>query len=478
MKHIHFLGIGGSGASGAAAIAKSLGFAVSGCDKEPFNEFTKDFDKDSIQTGHNPSHLFCHPEFISGSQKEIPKQVQNDKVKIDILAVTPAIFSLDPNNPELLEAKKLGIPILTWQQFVGEYLTKDKFIIAICGTHGKSTTTAMIAKVLEDSDLDPTVLLGAINPKWGTNYRISNRHPELDSGSKKNRFRIKSGMTKEYFIIEADEFNDNFLHHFPNITVVTNIEMDHPEYFKDINAYLDSFEKFLLQTKQTIVANLTDKNVAEIVKDVMKESRVSAFDFNKIEVDFDLKIPGEYNISNARAAFSVGLQLGIESSIILQSLNNYSGIGRRFEHLGQFNGAEVYSDFGHHPTEIEKTMKAAREKFPNRKIWLIYQPHMFSRTKALFDDFVKVFKNIAVDKIIITDIYPSREVNTGIISSQELVTAINNTLIPNSRISVKVVQKDEILKDIKPDVKSGDIIFFMGAGDIDKFARELVKNEN
>ncbi len=406
---VHFLGIGGSGTSAAAALAKAQGFEVTGCDKD--------------LEGHHPNHL----------------------KGINILAITPAITYLDPDNPEIIEAKKKEIPVLTWQQFVGEYLTRDKFVIAICGTHGKTTTTAMIATLLEDSGKDPTVLLGAINPKWKTNHRV--------------------GKGK-YFIIEADEFNDNFLHFKPDITVITNIEMDHPEYFKDINAYLDSFEKFLLQTKHTIVANLNDANVAEIIKDVMKQSKVSALDFNKIEVEFNLKIPGEYNISNAKAAFQVGLLLGIEPEKINISLNNYMGVGRRFEYLGNFRGSKVYSDFGHHPTEIKKTMIAAREKFPKQRIWFFYQPHMFSRTKFLFEEFVKVFRDLPVDGTVILDIYPSREVDTGLVSSEELVKAINK----NNVHYAKELKKEEFEQYAKP----GDILFFMGAGDIDKLARELL----
>ncbi|MBI2337893.1 hypothetical protein HYU95_01805 [Candidatus Daviesbacteria bacterium] len=174
---VHFLGTGGSGISGAAAIAEAQGFEVTGCDLEPNNEFTSVFRKDQLFTGHNPKHLYCHPERSEGSLA-LASRSKNDNL-VDILAVTPAIFSLDPDNTELLEAKKRGIPVMTWQQFLGEYLTKDKFVIAVCGTHGKTTTTAMIAKLLEDAGLDPTVELGAIVPWWGTNYRTpSHRHPE------------------------------------------------------------------------------------------------------------------------------------------------------------------------------------------------------------------------------------------------------------------------------------------------------------
>ncbi len=427
IQKIHFLGIGGSGASAAAALAEAQGFEVTGCDLEPHNEFTAQFKSSQLLKGHSASHI------VSGN--------------VDILAVTPAIFSLDPDNPELMEAKKMGIPIITWQQFVGEYLAKGKFVIAICGTHGKTTTTAMVAQMLEDANLDPTVLLGAIQPEWKANFRI--------------------GKSK-YFVVEADEFNDNFLHFKPNITVVTNTEMDHPEYFKDINAYLDSFEKFLLQSKDTIVANLLDKNVAEIVKDIMKESKVSALDFNKIEVEFNLKIPGEYNISNAKAAFQVGLLLGIDPQIIRKSLENYAGVGRRFEFIGDYNGAKVYSDFGHHPTEIRETLKAAREKFKDKRILVIYQPHMFTRTKYLYNDFVKEFREAPVDKIFIMDIYQSREHNLGEVSSEQLTQAVDKDFVSY------IGSADQVLEKLKPEIKNGDILFFMSAGDTDKLAKELV----
>ncbi|MDP3758093.1 MAG: Mur ligase family protein, partial [Candidatus Daviesbacteria bacterium] len=373
------------------------------------------------------------------------------------------IFSLDPNNPELLTAKEKGIPVITWQQFVGEYLTKEKFVIAICGTHGKTTTTAMIGQLLEDAGLDPTVLLGTIIPKWKTNYRL--------------------GKSK-YLVVEADEFNDNFLPIKPDITVVTNIEMDHPEYFKDFETVKESFKKFLLQTKQTIVANLTDSGVAEVMK------FETYLDYSRNKLNFPLQIPGQFNMLNAQAAFQVGLLLEIEPQIIRQSLQNFTGVSKRFEYVGDWGGAKIYSDFGHHPTEIEKTMQAVREKFPNERILLIYQPHMFSRTKALFNDFVKVFQNITADKqslrdeslkqslkfsqrsnfkTYILDIYPSREIDTGLVTSKQLVEAVGKESV------TYIGSTSETLEKLKPEIQKEDIVFFMSAGDTDKLAKELVK---
>lgn len=428
MKKVHFLGIGGSGASAAAKIAETQGFEVTGCDLEPNNEFTGIFKPDQLLKGHSKDHL----------------------KNTDILAVTPAIYSLDPHNEELEEAKQKGIPVMTWQEFLGKHLAKDKFVIAVSGTHGKTTTTAMIAKILEDANLDPTVELGAIIPWWNTNYRI--------------------GKGK-YFVVEADEFNDNFLTLNPDISVVTNIEMDHPEYFKDSEAVKNSFKKFLLQTKQTVFANLKDANTAEIVKVVMKESNVTCFDYSNNEQRFNLKIPGQFNQLNASAAFKVGLILGIEPKVIENSLESFTGAARRFEYIGEYKGAKVYSDFGHHPTEIAKTMEAVREKFPTERVILIYQPHMFSRTKALFEDFVKILSTVSADRIFVIDIYPSRETDTGLTSSKELVSAIGKKEVIHAGSSKEVLEK------IKPEIQSGDILFFMSAGDTDKLAKELVVSQ-
>lgn len=449
MTKVHFLGIGGSGASAAAAIAQSQGFEVTGCDKIPNNEFTTQFKPAQLTEGHDPSHL----------------------EGIDILAITPALTSLDPDNPELKAAKEKNLPagrhgieVLTWQQFTGKYLMKNKFVIAITGTHGKSTTTAMIAKVLEDLGEDPTVILGAIVPSWKANYRI----PKGRTGEEANV--DEDYVLKNYFVIEADEYNDNFLSYTPDIAVVTNIEMDHPEFFKDFEDYKDSFFEFLLKVQRVIVANLQDPSVSEVLKDVMKESSVTSFDYTKSEYNLNLKVPGEYNNLNACAAYCVGLLLNLEPSRVKESLENYEGIGRRFEHLGKFKDAEVYSDFGHHPTEVKTTIEAARQKFPNKHLRLIYEPHMFTRTKALFEDFVKVFKELPADEISIMDIYPSREVDTGIITSQELVEAIGKESVKYAGTS------EEFKKELEQFAKEGDILFFMGAGDIDKFARSLVQN--
>lgn len=432
MKHVHFIGIAGSGASACAAITHSFGYKVTGCDINPTEEFTRKLKDIQIQKGHNPSHL----------------------QGVDILAITPAISSLDPNNPELTEAKKRMIKILTWQKFLGKYLTKNKFVIAICGTHGKSTTTAMIGTILEDGKLDPTVILGANNPKWGSNFKVG---------------------TTRYFVVEADEFNDNYLSLTPDISVVTNIEFDHPEYFKNFESYKRSFQNFLLKTKNMIVANLEAPVVQEVLAFHLGSVRTESekffkpvVDYSKNLIDFPLKVIGEHNILNASAAYQVGIALGINSEKIKKALRNFQGISRRMEYLGKFNGAKVYSDFGHHPTEIKATLEALKQKYNGRRIFVFFEPHMFSRTKALFNDFVKTFRELPAAKAFIVDIYPSREIDTGLVSSRKLVDAIGN-------VNIKYApDPSKIIHELTNQLISNNILIFMGAGDIDQLARELV----
>lgn len=428
IKSVHFLGIAGSGTSACAKIAESQGFKVSGCDNNLSGEFLEIIQGIPAIEGHSPDHL-------DG---------------IDILAVSPAVLSLDPNNPELIAAKKRKIKIMTWQGFCGKYLTQGKFVIAVCGTHGKSTTTAMTAQILTDAKFDPTVLLGATIPSWKANFRIGN---------------------SKYFVIEADEFNDNFLSLNPEISVVTNIEFDHPEYFKDFDSYKTSFQNFFAKTKSLIIANLSDKNTTEVLKE--KEVSEENFfppvsDYSKNLIDFPLKVMGEQNIMNASAAFNTALNLEISASVAKKSLQEFSGIGRRMEYLGEVNGAKIFSDFAHHPTAIKITTEQIKKEFPDKKIWIIYQPHMFSRTKALFKEFVEVFKNLKVAGIFMIPIYPSREKDTKIISTRDLIREIKKRNIKYSK-GVK-----ETWSEIKPNLTKDDVVVFMGAGDIDQKIRKEI----
>ncbi len=420
MKRVHFLGIGGSGASAIASIAQSYGFEVTGCDKVPESDFTKNFPPGIIKSGHDPKHL-------------------DD---IDILAVTPAVFSADPDNDEVKKAKEWGIEVMTWQEFMGQYLEKDRFVIAICGTHGKSTTTAMAGLLLEDAGFDPTVELGANVPRWGANYRV--------------------GRSK-YFVTEADEFNDNFLVSHPKITIMTTVEMDHPEYFSNFESYKESFRQFIGMSTDKIILNLSDPGIQEVIYNEIFPADI--IDYSHHLIDFPLKVIGDFNRLNASAIYQLGLALGISPKIIKKSLSSYHSLERRLEYLGNFQNTKVYSDFGHHPTEIRLTIEALRRVYPREKIAVIFQPHMFSRTKTLFADFVKVFQNAPVDQIYILDIYPSRESHIKEVSSQELCIAID-------RGNVNFSSDQHSLESIKHN--QFDIALFLGAGETHSLARKLL----
>lgn len=425
MKNVHIMGIAGSGASAAASIAGKNGFKVSGCDKNLNSEFKDELGDIHLEQGHSPEHL----------------------KDVDILALSPAILALNPDNEEVKKAREAGIKVLTWEEFLGEDILQDKFVIAVSGTHGKSTTTAMIGKVLLDAGFDPTIELGAKVLDWDRNFR--------------------NGVGK-YFVVEADEFNDNFLNIKPDIAVVTNIDFDHPEYFKNLDDIKESFVNFLTLTKKIIVANLSDTKVSDVLKKVMKQSGILALDYMKNEVGLNLQVPGKHNLDDANAAFQVGIVLGIDPKLIKESLEGFTGVSRRLEKIGEVNGAVIVSDFAHHPTEIKASAQALVEEFPGKKIHLIYQPHMYSRTKILFNGFVDAFKGLPISRVSIIDIYGSREKDPGDINSRMLVEAV-------SKEGVQYVSTaEQIWGEIKSGLAEKDVVVFMGAGDIDKKTRFMI----
>jgi UDP-N-acetylmuramate--alanine ligase len=326
---------------------------------------------------------------------------------------------------------------------MGKYLQKDKFVIAISGTHGKSTTTAMLGHILEDAGFDPIVELGANDLIWGKNFRI--------------------GKSK-YFICEADEYNNNFLNYKPNIVVITNIEWDHPDFFKTKDKVFQSFTKFIKNNpkleKLCVVKNQSGINRFLISLDINHENP------KFVELDdsiqkLNLRLPGIHNQINANLAKAVAISLGIEPQIIKKSLENFVGLERRFELVGKFNKIQIYQDYAHHPTELRALFDSIAEKFYKKNIWLVFQPHTYSRTIALFGDFVTVFKNSSLQKIIILPIFASRERNYKSVSSQKLASAIGN----KAQYIDSFGKSANLVKDNKSKM---DLLFIVGAGDIYK----------
>ena len=454
LKKIHLIGIGGIGMSGMARILLGYKIKVSGSDLTP-----------SVVT-HNLEKLGVKIYLGRHKAKNVNPDIQ---LVIHSLAVPKT-------NPEILQAKKLKIKILSYPEMLGE-LTQDKFSICIAGTHGKTTTTAMIASILEEAGLDPTVLIG--------------------SNLEKFRGNAKVGKSK-YFVIEADEYRSAFLNYHPNIIVLTNIEYEHPDYFKNLNHVKATFTKFIqkLPKDGTLIVNADNKNAQALAKftrgevltygikaqkpdflgtNIEKIKGIPRFNIkwnNKVIDDLKLSIPGIHNVENALAACAVGLKLKVLPRICKFALSSYKGAWRRFELKGQVNGIVVIDDYAHHPTEIKVTLSAARDRFPKKEIICVFQPHHMLRFQKLFSDFVKSFD--LVDEIIVSEIYAvaGREDKKLKLSSKDLVTKLK----ARGKIARYFPKFVDIVKYLvkRTERKRNIVIITMGAGDITTVANKLI----
>lgn len=428
---IHFIGIGGIGVSALAKYYLTKGCKVSGSDLVT-SEITKALKKQGARI------------FIG---KHKPQNLPKDS--------DPAIYSpaVPPNNPEFKEAKRREIEIQSYPEALGE-LTKKHFTIAVSGTHGKSTTTAMIALILIKAGLDPTVIVGTKLKEFGdSNCRVGK---------------------SEYLVIEADEHFASFLNYWPKIIVLTNIEKDHLDYYNNLNNILKTFKKYIthLPKDGVLVFNRDDENAKKLSSRLERNYSIKQREARQLRKI--LKVPGEHNIYNALAALTVARILKIPDKVSFKAISGYRGAWRRFDMADiTFNKRKLIliSDYAHHPTEVKATLKAVREKYPKKKVFCIFQPHQYQRTYYLFNDFVKVFRQAQIEKSIITDIYDvaGRE-RKGIqkrVSSEKLVRAVNDPR------SVIYLPKDKIISYLKKNLKGGEILIVMGAGDIYDLSREL-----
>jgi UDP-N-acetylmuramate--alanine ligase len=419
---IYFIGIGGIGVSALAQYYLKKGHKINGSDLVS-SEIT-----DSLKK--------------MGAVIKIGISTENDIKQSDLLIYSPAI---KPNNSELEMAKKMKIKTLSYPEALGE-LTKEHFTIAISGTHGKSTTTAMAALVLEKAGLDPTVIIGTKIKEFGNS-------------------NCKVGKSK-YLLIEADEHFASFLNYWPKIITLTNIEADHLDFYKNLNNLLKTFKKYIshLEGDGLLIINGDDKNIKKII------NKNSEFKINKYSIKQKelkkikkiLKVPGEHNIYNALSVLTIARALKIQDRITFNALSEYKGAWRRFE-LIQEKPFILISDYGHNPTKLLAGLKAAREKYPKKEIWCVYQPHQYQRTYYLLKEFIKSFKSAPTDKIIITDIYDvagreDREVKNKI-NSEILTKKIN-------RKNVVYIQNTKLLDYLKNNIKDGIVLIIMGAGDI------------
>ena len=449
-KKIFFIGIGGVSMSSLAHISAENGYEVSGSDRN-FSAMTERLEAHGIKI------YYRHDE--------------NNVRGCDAVIYTAAI---PETNPEFAYARECGIPLIYRADYLGYIMSKYERRIGISGMHGKSTATSMTAHIFLAADANPTVVSGAVLD-------------ELEGGTYRN------GSDK-YFIMEACEYCDSFLSFDPNIAVVLNIEMDHPDYFKDLEHIKNSFSKYVSIAKGGYaVVNWDDENVREALRDYTDGKLIKfgmksdGLDYRAVNITYDgprpsfdiikgtelfahikLSVPGTHNIMNALAAACSADLCGIDAQSIAKGLESYKGAARRMEYKGKICGgkADMYDDYAHHPTEIKATLAGAK-KMTDGDIWCVYQPHTYTRTAELFDEFVTSFDGV---RVIFADIYAAREINTIGISSKDLADKIKG--------AVYIADFDEIAEHIKNNVKSGDIVIIMGAGDINKVCDLLAERKS
>ncbi len=450
-RHIHCIGIGGIGLSAIAEILLKRGHWVSGSDLNPGETIVRlRNDGALVFTNHDESN-------IQGA---------------DLVVYSSAV---SPDNPELVAARRNGIPVLTRAEVLGLLMRDFNESLAVSGTHGKTTTTSMISLILENSGCDPTILIGG-------NLAAFNGNVKVGKG--------------EYIITEACEYMDSFLSLYPKYKIILNIDSDHLDYFKDIDHIVNSFSRFarLEPFDGAVIAYSANPFVNSIIADL--PGRVITFGLNgqsdyyaeniqfnssgmpSFDIHFrgerlgylQLSVPGEYNVINALAALAYCRDIGIETSKIIETLEDFTGTERRFDVIGTTkSGLRIIDDYAHHPTEIKATLKAAKN-LPHKHLWCLFQPHTYTRTLALFDEFAWAFHD--ADKVILAEIYAAREKNIHKISSKELAAEIKRTHPDKEVYFFELFE--EIASFVVNNAESGDLIITMGAGDIYKVAEIIL----
>lgn len=448
--HVHFIGIGGISMSGLAEILLKENFTVSGSDNKP-SALTEHLEKAGVTIfyGQKTSNI------IDG---------------IDVVVYTAAIHE---DNEEFKAAKDKGLSMLSRAELLGQLMTNYKIPIAVSGTHGKTTTTSMLSHVLLSADLDPTISVGGILKSIGGNIRVGN---------------------SDIFVTEACEYTNSFLHFLPKISIILNIDEDHLDFFKDLADIRNSFRRFaeLLPEDGTLIINSEIPEYEEITKDLCcrvvtygtdessdycavnvthDELGAASFDFIKsgeFVSRITLSVTGDHNVSNALSALAVADLLNIPVDVSQKGLKDFHGTNRRFEYKGEFNGVTVIDDYAHHPTEIEASLTAARH-YPHREIWCVFQPHTYTRTKALFPEFTATLAN--TDHIILADIYAARETDTLGISSKDLADALKE-----NGADAHYFSSFEMIENFcRENCKKGDLLITMGAGDVVNIGESLIK---
>lgn len=424
-KKVFFLGIGGVGISALARLLHSRGVEVLGSDITEA-EVTLSLKKLGI-------------DIVIGQSLNL---IPND---VDLVVYTNALKKYEP---ELLEKIKEKFKAKSYPELLGE-VAKGLKIVAVSGSHGKTTTTAMIATVLTDLGLDPTVVVGSLLTREKINF--------IDGKS-------------DLCVLEADEYERAFLNYYPTILVINNIDLDHLDYFKDLLDIQSAFRELATRVPKdgVIICNRSDEKVSSVISGLDTQ----IIDYTQISSGgINLKLPGAHNVSNAKVALAVADFLNLDRSDVIKSLNTFEGTWRRFEYKGKTkSGAIVYDDYAHNPQKIQALITGTREKFPDKKITVVFQPHLFSRTKTLFDGFVKSLS--LADRVIIAPIFAAREHDDGSVSHESLVETIKN----NGGEASAAKDFKDIEEIVKKSCGNKDVVLVVGAGDIYKVAEELVRH--
>lgn len=447
--HIHFVGIKGTGMSALAQITSLIeGSVITGSD------VGQKFFTDSILDRAGITVLDFNPDNV---------------LKAD-LVVTSAAY--DDSHPEISKARELNIPIFTYPQFLGKLMAKKKGI-CVAGTHGKTTTTAMVGKVLLDSDYDPSIVVGSDVPCIG-----GNAHAGLG----------------DFFVAESCEYRRHFLNYSPEHLIITNMELDHPDYFKDLDDVLSAFSE--LAAKLPDYGNLVIWHEDPNRNRIQTKARITTYGLSpdahvraenieytpggcrfNVTVDgvsigfLQLTVSGQHNILDSLAAIALTVRIGVPSDQILRSLEGFNGTKRRFERLGTHKGAVIVDDYAHHPTEIQTTLDGARRSYPGRRIRAVFQPHTFTRTEKLFYEFSQAFQE--ADEVVLAEIFSSaREKKSDVhsLSSAKLADEIQGKGINTKYFSTL----EEISTYLDDTLREDDLIITLGAGDVYKVGQNLV----
>ena len=457
-ERIHVIGIAGSGAAGAALLLRHAGAIVDGCDVDAPSPYTAPLDEAGIRwlNGHDRAHL----------------------AGIDRVAITPALRAV-PDHVELAAAEGQGIPVVTWQSLLGELMSAPgRLPLAVTGTHGKSTTTALLGHLLVAAGMDPSVEVGAFIGAWGASVRTGNGAP---------------------FLVEADEFGDNFLNYGPAGAIVTNVEMDHPDYFADANAVMASFERFVRGMTahptldgRLLVISAADPGARELTARLGGwDGRIVRYgpggDLAASDVTFDpsgsnftlfgrrwrTPLAGAHNVDNATAALVMANEVGADLDLLAEGLRSFTGAGRRMELITDTAAVTIYDDYGHHPTEVRAALAAARQRVgPDRRLWAVFEPHMYSRTALLMDAFSTAFTD--ANEVVIAEIFASRDTPEAraATSAEALADAIERA---SGTPAIAVGDVDATTDYVADHLATGDAVLVMGAGKSYRIARGLAE---